>query len=176
MEDGVEDYQTMCKKNLINVDRRENIYLTEVFKLCRRLTKQVHGNKFKCWFISSYKQCTIGFNWELFKYREVERSHLVTDYKHNLSSPRGARAFHELRRYHTRPLRLNWGPENVHFGKTQFWDPNINVRIFLCFEFSTRVPKNGPKNVHFGKTHFWDLNINVRIYIFFGKFKELPGV
>ena len=33
----------------------------------------------------------------------------------NLSSPRGARAFHELRRYHTRPLRLNWGPENVHF-------------------------------------------------------------
>ena len=35
-----------------------------------------------------------------------------------LSSPRGARAFHELRRYHTRPLQLNWGPENVNFGKT----------------------------------------------------------
>ena len=44
--------------------------------------------------------------------------------------PRGARAFHELRRYHTRPLRLNWGPENVHFGKTHFWDLNINVRIY----------------------------------------------
>ena len=56
-----------------------------------------------------------------------------------LSSPRGALAFHELRRYHTRPLRLNWGPENVHFGKTHFWDPNINVRIFL------NGPKNGPK-------------------------------
>ena len=70
------------------------------------------------------------------------------------SSPRGVQPFHELRIYHTRPLRLNWGPENVHFIKTHFWDPNIDVRIFkelpgatfLCFEFSTRVPKNGPKN------------------------------
>ena len=70
------------------------------------------------------------------------------------------RLFTELRRYHTMPLRLNWGPVNVHFRKTQFWDPNINVKIlflfenlknyqaqlFLSFEFSTRVPKNGPKN------------------------------
>ena len=39
--------------------------------------------------------------------------------------------FHELRRYHTRPLRLNWGPENVHFGETHFRDPNISVKIFL---------------------------------------------
>ena len=54
--------------------------------------------------------------------------------KISLSSPRGARNFHELRRYHTRPLRLNWGPENVHFGKTHFWDPNINLRIFIFFE------------------------------------------
>ena len=50
-------------------------------------------------------------------------------------------------------------PKNVHFGKTRFWDPNINVRTFiflknlknyqaqlLCSEFSTTVPKNGPKN------------------------------
>ena len=55
-------------------------------------------------------------------------------------------------------LRLKWGPKNVHFGRRHFWDLNINVRIliflfkelpgvtFLCFEFSTRVPKNGPKN------------------------------
>ena len=50
-----------------------------------------------------------------------------------LSSPREARACHELRRYHTRPLRLNWGPENVHIGKTQFRDPNINARIFIFF-------------------------------------------
>ena len=42
--------------------------------------------------------------------------------------PRFARAFHKLRRYHTRPLRLNWGPENVHFAKRHFWDLNINVR------------------------------------------------
>ena len=28
-----------------------------------------------------------------------------------LSSPREAQAFHELRRFHTRPLRLNWGPD-----------------------------------------------------------------
>ena len=48
-----------------------------------------------------------------------------------LSSPREARAFHELRRYHTRPLRFNWGPKNVHFGKTHFRDPNINVKIFF---------------------------------------------
>ena len=48
---------------------------------------------------------------------------------HLLSS--GARFFHESRRYHTRPLRLNWGPENVHFGKTHFCVPNINVGIFL---------------------------------------------
>ena len=51
-----------------------------------------------------------------------------------LSSPRGAPAFHKLRRYHTRPLPLNWGPENVLFGKTHFWDPNINVRIFIFLE------------------------------------------
>ena len=37
-----------------------------------------------------------------------------------LSSPREARAFHELRRYHTRPLQLNWGPENVHLEKRDF--------------------------------------------------------
>ena len=38
-----------------------------------------------------------------------------------LSSPREARAFDELRRYHTRPLRLKWALENVHFGKKFFW-------------------------------------------------------
>ena len=78
-----------------------------------------------------------------------------------LSSPRRTLAFHELGRYHTRPLGLNWGPKNVYLGKTHFWDPNINFRIliifgkfkelpgatFLCFEFSTTVPKNGPKTV-----------------------------
>ena len=75
-----------------------------------------------------------------------------------ISIPRSAQAFHELRSYHTRPLQLNWGPENVDFGKTHFMDPNINVRIFnfwkiyriirpnSFFAFSTRVSKNGPKN------------------------------
>ena len=43
--------------------------------------------------------------------------------------------FCELRRYHTRPLRLNWGSENVHFGKTYFRDQNINARIFMFFCF-----------------------------------------
>ena len=51
--------------------------------------------------------------------------------EHILSSPR--EAFSELRRYHTRPLRLNSGPKNVYFGKTHFRDPNINVRIFILF-------------------------------------------
>ena len=80
--------------------------------------------------------------------------------KNILSSPRGPWAFDELRRYHTRPLRLNWGPKNVHFGKTHFRDPDIDARvfifiwkfielpgaIFLCLECFTKVPKNGPKN------------------------------
>ena len=55
----------------------------------------------------------------------------------DLSSPRKARAFHELRYM---PLRLNWGPENVHFRKTQFWDPNINVRIFIFFGKFKELP------------------------------------
>ena len=46
-----------------------------------------------------------------------------------LSSPRGAWAFDELRKYNTRPLRFNWGPKHVNFGKTQFRDPNIDARI-----------------------------------------------
>ena len=45
--------------------------------------------------------------------------------------PREAWASDELRRYHTRPLRLNYGPENVHFGKTLFKDPNINVGVLF---------------------------------------------
>ena len=51
--------------------------------------------------------------------------------ENNLSSPRGAWAFDESRRYHTRPSRFNWGPENVHFGKTLFRDLNIDARISL---------------------------------------------
>ena len=47
-----------------------------------------------------------------------------------LSRPRGAWAFDKLRRFHTRPLRFNWGPKNVHFGKTHFRDPNIDASIF----------------------------------------------
>ena len=48
------------------------------------------------------------------------------------------RAFHELRRYLTRPLRLNLGPKNVHFGKTHFWDPTINARVFIQIKKITR--------------------------------------
>ena len=44
-----------------------------------------------------------------------------------LSSPHEAQAFDEIRRYHTRPLRTNWGPENVHFGKMQFLDLSFNA-------------------------------------------------
>ena len=68
-----------------------------------------------------------------------------------ISSPREAWAFHELRRYHTRPLRLNWGPKNVHFGKMHFRDLNINVKIFT-------VPKNSPKTVQSSKTPKNDQN------------------
>ena len=48
------------------------------------------------------------------------------------------RAFDELRKYHTRPLRLNWGPENVHFGKTHFTDPEINARILKIKKITRR--------------------------------------
>ena len=63
---------------------------------------------------------------------------------HELSRPRGAWAFHEFRRYHTRPLRLKWGPENVHFRKTHFWEPNINVRI-LTAQKMVQSSKNAEK-------------------------------
>ena len=46
-----------------------------------------------------------------------------------LSSPRGAWAFHELRRFHTRPLQLNWVPKNVHFGKTPFFGPFLGTVV-----------------------------------------------
>ena len=45
----------------------------------------------------------------------------------------GARAFDELRRYHARPLRLNWGPKNVHFVKTHFRKPDIDASFFFIF-------------------------------------------
>ena len=62
-----------------------------------------------------------------------------------LSSPRGAWAFDELRGYHTRPLQLDWGPENVHFGKTHFRDPNIDARSSKNAE---KEPKPFPYLVH----------------------------
>ena len=79
----------------------------------------------------------------------------------DLSSPRGAWAFDELRRYHTRPLRINWGPENVNFRKTYFREPNMDAKIFqlitknqinarrnyLDFFFSLRYLKSAQKTV-----------------------------
>ena len=65
--------------------------------------------------VHGYLEFWFYLNWDFYKY---------------LSSRRDARPFHELRRYHTRPLQLNWGLKNVHFGKTYFWNLNINVRIF----------------------------------------------
>ena len=55
---------------------------------------------------------------------------ITNDVLTNLSSPRGAWDFNELRRYHTRPSQFNWGPENVHFGNPHFRDPNIDARVF----------------------------------------------
>ena len=42
-----------------------------------------------------------------------------------------ARAFNELRIYHTNPSRFNWGLENVQFRKTHFKDLEIVGKIFL---------------------------------------------
>ena len=65
------------------------------------------------------------------------------------SSPRKARAFNELRRYHTRPRWFNCGPENVHFGKTHLKNLNINAKIlfiFCVFDYCTlKRPKKWSK-------------------------------
>ena len=42
---------------------------------------------------------------------------------------RGPWAFDELRRYHTRPSRFSWCPENVHLGEKHFRDLNIDAKI-----------------------------------------------
>ena len=52
--------------------------------------------------------------------------------------PRGEWAFDELRRYHTRTLQLNWGPKNVHFGKTHFWDLNFDASFFFLNKNKTK--------------------------------------
>ena len=54
-----------------------------------------------------------------------------------LSSRCEARAFNELRRYHTRHSWFNWGPKNVHFGKTHFKDLNIDASPPGNFFFNT---------------------------------------
>ena len=71
----------------------------------------------------------------------------VETYDQFLLSPRGAWAFDELRRYHTRPLRFNCGSVNVHFEKTQarvlFLLENLKnyqAQLFICcvFHYSTK--------------------------------------
>ena len=77
-----------------------------------------------------------------------------------LSSPRVSRAFHKLRRYHTRPLRLNWGPENVHFEKRIFVIQilmkgfffvenlkNYQAQLFYVLSFPLRYLKTAQKMV-----------------------------
>ena len=69
--------------------------------------------------------------------RQIFFLFLTQIYVWSLSSPHEARA-PKLRRYHTRPLRFSWDPENVHFGKTHLRDPNMDARSdlrlvgFLC--------------------------------------------
>ena len=74
-----------------------------------------------------------------------------------LSSPHGAGALDELRRYPHRTRPFNWDPKNVHFGKRHFNDLNISTRTFgliakieintgtTCFVFFTKVPKTTHK-------------------------------
>ena len=40
----------------------------------------------------------------------------------------------ELRKYHTRPLRLNWGPENVRLEK-RILGTQISMLGFFCWKF-----------------------------------------
>ena len=43
--------------------------------------------------------------------------------------PAQSAGFSRIKKIPYQPLRLNWGPENVHFGKKHLRDPNINARI-----------------------------------------------
>ena len=79
--------------------------------------------------------CRIKITWEKSIVLLIEHS-CLNFHSTNYSFCKTCQLFHELRRYHTRPLQLNCGPVNVHFGKKPFWDLIINVR----------VPKNSPKN------------------------------
>ena len=60
--------------------------------------------------------------------RKVDRSntwwHLCTGINHQ------ARTFDKLRRYLHLTSRFNFGPKDVHFGKTHFRDLRIDARIF----------------------------------------------
>ena len=62
------------------------------------------------------------------------------------------------------PLQHNWGPENVHCGKTHLRDPNIDTMICLCgnlknyqaqlfyvFRFPLRYLKTAQKTVQSSK-------------------------
>ena len=61
-----------------------------------------------------------------------------------LSSPSGVWGFDELRKYHTRPLRLNWGPKNVHFGNTHFWKfKELPGKTFYVLRFPLQYLKKG---------------------------------
>ena len=81
-----------------------------------------------------------------------------------LSSPREAWAFYELKRYHTRPLRLNWGPENVHFKgpKYQCYNfyffltniKNYQALLFYVLIFPLRYLKTAQKPVQSLKNTF----------------------
>ena len=77
--------------------------------------------------------------------------YLVTGFRFFYHARAKRRLFTKLRRYHTRPLRLNRGPGNVHFGKTHFRDPNINARIFYVLRFLLRYLKTAQKTVQSSK-------------------------
>ena len=63
--------------------------------------------------------------------------HILTLLIYQVRVPEGrpskSRAFNESRRYHTRIIRLNWGPKNVHSWNTHFRDSNDDARILIFF-------------------------------------------
>ena len=59
-----------------------------------------------------------------------------------------ARALNKLGRYHTRPSQFNWGPENLHFGKTHFKD---QAQLFYVLNFSLQYLKTAQKLSKFEK-------------------------
>ena len=57
-----------------------------------------------------------------------------------LIKPAQSAGFSRIKKIPYQAPPTHWGPENVHFRKRHFWDPNINVGIFIFFRKFKELP------------------------------------